>query len=71
MLIYSQCLAVIGGLTELRQTRLLKKRPEIVVATPGRLWDLIQKVMNQFTSCIFSLSRGFGVKFGFENPVSV
>lgn len=32
---------VVGGLAYEKQERLLKKRPEIVVATPGRLWDLI------------------------------
>ncbi len=26
-----------------KQTRLLGRRPEIVVATPGRLWDLIRE----------------------------
>jgi len=27
-----------------KQTRLLRKCPEIVVATPGRLWELLQEV---------------------------
>lgn len=27
-----------------KQRRLLKKCPEIVVATPGRLWELIDEV---------------------------
>jgi len=26
-----------------KQERLLRKNPEIVVATPGRLWELIQE----------------------------
>ncbi|KAK7865654.1 hypothetical protein R5R35_006911 [Gryllus longicercus] len=33
---------VVGGLASQKQERLLKKRPEIVVATPGRLWELIE-----------------------------
>uniref|UniRef100_A0A2R5LA45 ATP-dependent RNA helicase n=1 Tax=Ornithodoros turicata TaxID=34597 RepID=A0A2R5LA45_9ACAR len=33
---------VIGGLSMQKQIRLLKRRPEIVVATPGRLWELIE-----------------------------
>ncbi len=34
--------AVIGGLSSEKQERLLANQPEIVVATPGRLWELIQ-----------------------------
>jgi ATP-dependent RNA helicase DDX24/MAK5 len=33
---------VVGGMSSQKQERLLSKCPEIVVATPGRLWDLIQ-----------------------------
>lgn len=32
---------LVGGLAHEKQERLLKRRPEIVVATPGRLWELI------------------------------
>ncbi len=32
--------AVVGGLAEQRQERLLKCLPEIIVATPGRFWEL-------------------------------
>eukprot|EP00041_Stephanoeca_diplocostata_P017713 m.362964 g.362964 ORF g.362964 m.362964 type:complete len:899 (+) comp20796_c0_seq1:178-2874(+) len=32
---------IVGGLAAVKQNRLLKKRPEIVVATPGRLWELL------------------------------
>ena len=34
---------VIGGLAAVKQHRVLSKQPEIVVATPGRLWELIQE----------------------------
>lgn len=33
---------IVGGISALKQERLLSKSPSIVVATPGRLWDLIQ-----------------------------
>ena len=32
--------AVVGGMAKQKQERLLKRRPPIVVGTPGRLWDL-------------------------------
>lgn len=34
---------VIGGLAAVKQHRVLSKHPEIVVATPGRLWEMIQE----------------------------
>lgn len=34
---------IVGGMSAEKQERLLKRRPEIVVATPGRLWDLVQE----------------------------
>ena len=36
--------AVVGGMAPQKQQRLLRKCPEIIVATPGRLWDLISEV---------------------------
>ncbi|EFN81150.1 ATP-dependent RNA helicase DDX24 [Harpegnathos saltator] len=35
--------AVFGGLAAVKQERLLNQGPEIVIATPGRLWELIQQ----------------------------
>src|SRR5262249_24063639 len=35
---------VIGGLSPQKQKRLLGRQPEIIVATPGRLWELISLV---------------------------
>jgi len=32
---------VVGGMAPVKQERLLRARPQVVVATPGRLWDLI------------------------------
>ncbi|ERL87493.1 ATP-dependent RNA helicase DDX24 [Dendroctonus ponderosae] len=34
---------VVGGMAAVKQERLLRKGPEIVVGTPGRLWELIQQ----------------------------
>lgn len=32
---------IVGGMSTEKQERLLKTRPEIVVGTPGRLWELM------------------------------
>ena len=32
---------IVGGLAHEKQERILNKRPEIIVATPGRLWELV------------------------------
>ena len=37
-----RCAALVGGLAAAKQQRLLSRRPAIVVATPGRLWELAQ-----------------------------
>ncbi|XP_012141553.2 ATP-dependent RNA helicase DDX24 [Megachile rotundata] len=34
---------LLGGLAAVKQERILSKGPEIVIATPGRLWELIQQ----------------------------
>ncbi|XP_041668588.1 ATP-dependent RNA helicase DDX24 [Cheilinus undulatus] len=34
---------VVGGMAPQKQRRMLKRRPEIIIATPGRLWDLIKE----------------------------
>lgn len=36
-------LPIIGGLTIEKQLRLLKRRPDIVIGTPGRLWEIIEE----------------------------
>ena len=41
-----QTVVVVGGMASQKQERMLKKCPEIVIATPGRLWELIQEVIN-------------------------
>ena len=34
---------IVGGMSQQKQTRLLHTRPEVVVATPGRLWDYMSR----------------------------
>lgn len=34
---------LVGGMAQVKQERLLKKGPQVVVATPGRLWDLMRQ----------------------------
>ena len=38
-----QVAVVVGGMAPQKQSRMLRRCPEIVVATPGRLWDLIEE----------------------------
>ncbi|KAB0805561.1 hypothetical protein PPYR_02531 [Photinus pyralis] len=38
-----QVAVILGGMAAVKQERILSKHPEIVVATPGRLWELIQE----------------------------
>ena len=37
-----RCVAVVGGLSQHKHSRMLKRRPDTVVATPGRLWDMVR-----------------------------
>ncbi|RCI01185.1 ATP-dependent RNA helicase [Rhizopus azygosporus] len=36
----TRCVAIVGGMSVQKQERLLKNKPDIIVATPGRLWEL-------------------------------
>lgn len=46
-------IAIVGGMSEQKQQRLLKSKPDVVVATPGRLWALQQTV--NFVDPIFHI----------------
>ncbi|KAJ3027192.1 ATP-dependent RNA helicase, partial [Rhizophlyctis rosea] len=35
--------SIVGGMSEQKQKRLLSSRPDVVVATPGRLWELARE----------------------------
>ena len=41
--INAQIATIVGGMSIQKQRRLLSKTPHILVATPGRLWELIQE----------------------------
>eukprot|EP00775_Hariotina_reticulata_P001872 gene1872-2209_t len=36
-------IALVGGIAPVKQDRLLRQKPPVVVATPGRLWDLMRQ----------------------------
>ena len=38
--------AIVGGMSSQKQRRLLDRGVDILVATPGRLWDILQDVRN-------------------------
>ena len=40
--------AIVGGMSIQKQLRLLKWKPTIIVATPGRLWELMSDHMNAY-----------------------
>lgn len=40
--------AIVGGMSIQKQQRLLSYKPAIVIATPGRLWELMNDVMDPY-----------------------
>ena len=46
----TQVVPIVGGLALAKQERQLSYRPEIVVGTPGRLWELISGAHPHFQS---------------------
>jgi len=40
--------AIVGGMSIDKQLRLLKYKPQIIVATPGRLWELMTEHTNRY-----------------------
>ena len=49
--------SVVGGMSEEKQQRILKDCPEVVVATPGRLWHLIDQVCSKYACFSFKISE--------------
>jgi ATP-dependent RNA helicase DDX24/MAK5 len=41
---------IIGGLAPQKQRRVLSRQPQILIATPGRLWELLNEVQKLFFS---------------------
>ena len=40
--------AIVGGMSAEKQIRLLKYKPTIIVATPGRLWEMMTDYNNKY-----------------------
>ena len=40
-----ECVSLTGGIAIVKQIRLLQSRPRIIVATPGRLWAMVRKLI--------------------------
>lgn len=40
--------AIVGGMSIQKQLRLLKYKPQIIIATPGRLWELMTEHSNRY-----------------------
>ncbi len=40
--------AIVGGMSIDKQIRLLKYKPTIIVATPGRLWEMMTEYENKY-----------------------
>jgi len=39
---FVKCVAIVGGLSQAKHARMLRQRPDIIVATPGRFWDMVR-----------------------------
>jgi superfamily II DNA/RNA helicase len=42
--ITKKIISIVGGMSMQKQERVLAKVPSIIVATPGRLWSVLQNV---------------------------
>lgn len=49
--------AVVGGMSAQKQRRVLERGVDIVIATPGRLWDLLQEVSNCDVTWTFTMLK--------------
>lgn len=64
-----------GGVPKVDQVALLRKSPEIIVATPGRLNDFLDKKKTELSRCVYlavdeadrMLDLGFEPQVGDEN----
>ena len=45
-------LTLIGGISHDKQERLLKRKPEVIVGTPGRIWEFIKDRQNDYVRSI-------------------
>lgn len=49
--------AVVGGMSSQKQRRILERGVDVLVATPGRLWDTLEEVCDPYFTCFFKLRR--------------
>jgi len=47
---------IIGGLSKEKQVRILNNCPQILIATPGRLWDMLDQEYNPFLQTLKTLN---------------
>jgi ATP-dependent RNA helicase DDX24/MAK5 len=45
-------MCLIGGLSSQKQERLFKRNPEVLIATPGRLWEFIHDLQNDYARSV-------------------
>lgn len=53
---------MVGGMSSQKQERLLSLRPQIVVATPGRLWKMMKEVRISVRAWLANPSIAFARK---------
>ncbi|KAJ1736836.1 ATP-dependent RNA helicase [Coemansia sp. Benny D160-2] len=39
--VHARIVAIVGGMSQAKQERLLDNRPDVIIATPGRFWELV------------------------------
>ena len=47
--------AIVGGMSAQKQRRILDRGVDVLVATPGRLWDIMEEVCFTYPALILSL----------------
>lgn len=50
--------AIVGGMSSQKQRRVLDQGVDILIGTPGRLWDIIQEVSQSIEQCTLSVVSG-------------
>ena len=49
--------AIVGGMSVQKQKRIIERGIDIIVATPGRLWDLLEEVGYSFCATLSNLAN--------------
>jgi len=48
--------AVVGGMSAQKQRRILDRGVDVLVATPGRLWDILEEARDPYFKCLIMLN---------------